>query len=134
GGEADMEAMRRGDYGYVLKRLDPQPLRQLIRHAFEVSRLMQVPASVADAESAHTGEDLLIGKCPEMQEVYKAIGRVAPQNVTVLILGESGTGKELAARAIYNYSRRAKGPVPAINGDASPAPLLGRHRGARERA
>jgi two-component system, NtrC family, nitrogen regulation response regulator GlnG len=59
-----------------------------------------------------------------MHAVYKSIGRVAPQNVTVLILGESGTGKELVARAIYQYSRRNSGPFLAINCSAIPETLL----------
>jgi two-component system nitrogen regulation response regulator GlnG len=59
-----------------------------------------------------------------MQEVYKAIGRVAPQDVTVLILGESGTGKELVARAIYRHSRRADKPFLTINSAAIPETLL----------
>ena len=58
-----------------------------------------------------------------MQEVYKAIGRVAPEP-TVLILGESGTGKELVARAIYHYSSRAQRPFLAINCAAIPETLL----------
>src|SRR5262249_19531674 len=102
--ETAIEAMRLGAHDYGVKALGPQPLQQMIQHAFEISRLMQVPAKVADVDSANDGEDLLSGKCPEMQRVYKAIGRVAPQNVTALILGESGTGKELVARAIYHYS------------------------------
>jgi two-component system nitrogen regulation response regulator GlnG len=70
-----------------------------------------------------------------MQEVYKAVGRVAPQDMTVLILGESGTGKELVARALYLHSRRADGPFLAVNCAAIPEPLLesemfGHERGA----
>src|SRR5918912_2665875 len=70
-----------------------------------------------------------------MQEVYKAIGRVAPQEVTVLIRGESGTGNELVARAIYQHSRRADKPFLAINCAAIPEGLLeselfGHERGA----
>src|SRR5690606_22489358 len=68
--------------------------------------------------------DLIVGRCPEMQEVYKAIGRVAAQNVTVLILGETGTGKDLIARAIYQHSRRANGPFLAVNCAAIPETLL----------
>ena len=51
-----------------------------------------------------TAADAIIGKSKPMQEVYKAIGRVAPTDATVLIRGDSGTGKELVARAIYQHS------------------------------
>src|SRR5262249_19605776 len=68
--------------------------------------------------------DVLVGRCPAMQEVYKAIGRVASQDVSVLILGESGTGKELVARAIYQHSRRAARPFLAINCASIPETLL----------
>src|ERR1700690_2058278 len=59
-----------------------------------------------------------------MEEVYKAIGRVAAQDVPVLITGESGTGKELIARAIYQHSRRSRGPFLALNCAAIPENLL----------
>src|SRR5208282_5482743 len=59
-----------------------------------------------------------------MREVYKDIGRVAEQDVTVLIGGESGTGKDLVARAIYQHSSRGRGPFLAINCAAIPEHLL----------
>ena len=68
--------------------------------------------------------DAMIGRCGAMQVVYKAIGRVAAQNVTVLIRGESGTGKELVARALYQHSKRSKGPFLAVNCAAIPETLL----------
>src|SRR5882724_6749811 len=101
-----IEAMKLGAFDFLLKPLDIKTLRELVNKAFEISRLMRSPTLVHEQETPATGggDDVLVGRCPAMQEVYKAIGRVAPQNVTVLILGESGTGKELVARAIYQHS------------------------------
>src|SRR5947207_7921091 len=79
---------------------------------------------LADESPIPQRSDVLVGRCAAMQEVYKAIGRVASQDVTVLILGESGTGKELVARAIYQHSKRAALPFLAINCAAIPEPLL----------
>lgn len=122
-----IEAMKLGAFDFLMKPLDIKNLRELVQRAFEISRLMRVPALVSHEESAtdiDDQSDILVGRCPAMQEVYKAIGRVAPQNVTVLILGESGTGKELVARAIYQHSNRAKSPFLAINCAAIPEMLL----------
>jgi two-component system nitrogen regulation response regulator GlnG len=119
-----IEAMRLGAYEYLLKPLELDQLTDLVRRAFEISRLMRVPAVLPEQGAAADETEALVGQCPAMQEVYKAIGRVAPQDVTVLILGESGTGKELVARAIYHYSHRSKGPFLAINCAAIPENLL----------
>ncbi len=121
---AAIEAMRLGAYEYLLKPLELDQLCDVVGRAFEISRLMHVPAVIAEDEQKTEDADSLIGRCPAMQEVYKAIGRVAPQNVTVLILGESGTGKELVARALYHYSDRSQGPFLAINCAAIPENLL----------
>lgn len=119
-----IEAMRLGAYEYLLKPLELDQLSDLVDRAFAISRLMRVPAVLAEGEDSKEDSDAVLGRCPAMQEVYKAIGRVAPQDVTVLILGESGTGKELVARAVYHYSHRAKGPFLAINCAAIPENLL----------
>jgi DNA-binding NtrC family response regulator len=123
--ESAIEAMKLGAFEYLLKPLELGPLRDVVDKAFTISRLMHVPVVVADdeAEAADTS-DVLVGRCAAMQAVYKAIGRVAPQDVTALILGESGTGKELVARAIYRHSHRAEGPFLAINCAAIPETLL----------
>src|SRR5208337_526781 len=68
--------------------------------------------------------DALIGNSPAMQEVYKAIGRIADQNINVLIRGESGTGKELVARAIHQHGNRAGKKFLAVNCAAIPEALL----------
>ncbi len=119
-----IEAMKRGAYEYLLKPLELPLLRELVAKACQSSRQMYVPAVVAGAEPAPGSADALVGRCPPMQEVYKAIGRVAPQDVTVLITGESGTGKELVARALYQHSKRAAKPFLAINCAAIPETLL----------
>jgi nitrogen regulation protein NR(I) len=120
-----IEAMRMGAYEYLLKPLELDQLTDLVERAFKISRLMRVPAVIPDgAQPEEDDADTLIGRCAAMQEVYKSIGRVAPQDVTVLILGESGTGKELVARAIYHYSDRAGKPFLAINCAAIPENLL----------
>lgn len=125
-GTADtaIEAMSLGAHDYVVKPLDPASLRAMISKAVDISRFMRVPATVTETGLTTEAADIMVGQCPAMQEIYKAIGRVAPQDVTVLITGESGTGKELAARALYHYSKRAKGPFLAINCAAIPENLL----------
>ena len=88
---------------YLSKPLDMDKVREVIGQAIGISR--QIRASESSDESpnakaaAKASTDVLIGHGPAMQEVYKAIGRVADQNINVLIRGESGTGKELVARA-----------------------------------
>ncbi len=127
GAESDtaIDAMKLGAYDYLLKPLDRTALRELVGRALEIRRLMQTPVELSQTnEVDHGSRDVLIGRCGPMQEVYKAIGRVASQDVTVLILGESGTGKELVARAIYQHSLRAEGPFLAINCAAIPESLL----------
>ncbi|TWU57106.1 sigma-54-dependent transcriptional regulator [Rubripirellula reticaptiva] len=123
-----IEAMQRGAFEYLLKPLDPETLIPLIEDAAETSRMTRVRAVVPDASldevPTDSENDLLIGNCPAMQEVYRSIGRVARQNVTALILGESGTGKEVIARAIYQYSERSAGRFLAINCAAIPENLL----------
>jgi two-component system nitrogen regulation response regulator GlnG len=100
-------------------------IAELIDGAVTTSRMMRVPARLPSAEpDEDSAADLLVGECPAMQEVYRSIGRVAGQDVTVLILGESGTGKEVIARAIYNYSLRAEERFLAINCAAIPEQLL----------
>src|SRR5882724_13179202 len=81
---------------------------------------MRVPAVLPAEDRA----DRIVGRSPVMQEMCKALGRIAPQDVNVLILGESGTGKELVARALYHHSRRADRPFLAINCAAIPETLL----------
>ena len=132
--ETAIEAMKLGVYDYLLKPVEFEKLNDVVDRALEISRMSRVPAKFAD-ESDDPNADHIIGQSPEMQNVYKAIGRVAIQDVNVLILGESGTGKDMVARAIFHHSHRSKGPFLAINCAALPETLLeselfGHERGA----
>jgi two-component system nitrogen regulation response regulator GlnG len=118
--ETAIEAMKGGAFDYLVKPVDLERLSQILGRAFEAARLMSVPAVLP----AEPQGDRIVGRSPIMQEMCKAIGRIAPQDVNVLILGESGTGKELVARALYQHSRRASRPFLAINCAAIPETLL----------
>jgi two-component system nitrogen regulation response regulator GlnG len=122
--DAAIEAMKDGAYDCLFKPLDLPLLRRVVNEAMDVARRMrQTVTPVAPAPDCD-GDGSLVGTCPAMREVYKAIGRVAAQDVPVLITGESGTGKELVARALYRHGPRAHAPFLALNCAAIPEQLL----------
>jgi two-component system nitrogen regulation response regulator GlnG len=132
--ETAIEAMKRGAFDYLLKPVDFHQLREVVQRALELSRFRHVPAVFGEEEQAGDAERI-VGRSAAMQEVYKAIGKVAPRDVTVLITGESGTGKELVARALFHHSGRTEAPFLAVNCAAIPESLLeselfGHERGA----
>src|SRR4051794_195546 len=122
-GESDtaIEAMKLGALDYLMKPLDVARIKALVEQALEIRRLMETPVELP---KPGVGDSEMIGRSTPMLEVYKAVGRVAPQTVTVLIRGESGTGKELIARAIYQHSARRGKPFLAVNCAALPETLL----------
>lgn len=115
-----IEAMKCGAFDYLVKPLDIDRLGQVVERAIAAAQMMHVPALLP----TEAGSDRIIGRSTVMQEMSKAIGRVAPQDFNVLIMGETGAGKELVARAIYHHSRRADKPFLAINCAAIPENLL----------
>jgi two-component system nitrogen regulation response regulator GlnG len=121
--ETAIEATKMGAFDYVLKPFEIPEMLTLIERALEAGRFMRSRVEMDVAPQA-AAVDALIGRSSSMQEVYKAIGRAAPTQATVLIRGESGTGKELAARAIYQHSLRTDKPFLVINCVAIPDTLL----------
>lgn len=121
--ETAIEAMKLGAFDFLPKPIDVERLNHMVGEALESRRMMTVPVAMDELLSPEE-HDPFIGRCAAMQSVFKAIGRVAAQNVSVLILGESGTGKELVARAIYQHSERADGPFLAVNCAALTETLL----------
>ena len=132
--ETAVEAMRRGAYEYLLKPIELDTLGALVDRALEISRSSDA-ATIPDATTAPRTEQRIVGSSPAIQQVFKAIGRVAPQDINVLIQGESGSGKELVAETIRDYSSRADGPFLAMNCAAIQETMLeselfGHERGA----
>jgi len=118
-----IEATKLGAFEYVLKPPEIPDILALIGQALEAGRFMRSRVEL-DVAPDTAAADAIIGRSKPMQEVYKAIGRVAPTDATVLIRGDSGTGKELVARAIYQHSLRSAKPFLVINCVAIPETLL----------
>jgi transcriptional regulator with GAF, ATPase, and Fis domain len=103
-----------------------------LENAHEVETLETQNALLSERLGTRLG---MIGRSAPMERVLKVIERVAPQDVTVLLLGETGTGKELAARALHAASARRDAPFVAINCAALPdhlveSELFGHEKGA----
>ncbi|MBU1004170.1 MAG: sigma-54 dependent transcriptional regulator [Proteobacteria bacterium] len=121
--ETAIEATKLGAFDYILKPFDIPAILKLIDEALKAGRFTRSRVEV-DGHPESASGDALIGRSQVMQQVYKAIGRVAPTDATVMIRGESGTGKELVTRAVYQHSLRAEQPFLVINCVAIPETLL----------
>jgi two-component system response regulator PilR (NtrC family) len=119
-----IRAVREGAYDYLSKPFQIEDLRIIIRNALEARRLRRENVELRKSmdEQHRFGE--IVGKSPQMVEVFNLISRIAPSKANVLILGESGTGKELVARAIHKGSDRADRPFVTVNCTAIPENLL----------
>ena len=118
-----IEATKRGAFDYQLKPFSPPEMLKTIARALEAARLMKGQLALG-SEMTSPSDEAIVGRSAVMQQVYKAIGRVAPTDATVLIRGESGTGKELVARAVYQHSLRSESPLMVVNCAAIPETLL----------
>ena len=116
--ESAVAAFQGGAFEYLPKPFDVDQAVELIQRAIDES----THQSGASEEEGLAPE--ILGQAPAMQEVFRAIGRLALSNATVLITGESGSGKELVARALHRHSMRADKPFVAINTAAIPKDLL----------
>ncbi len=117
--DSAVAAYEGGAFEYLPKPFDIEEAIGLVRRAVE-----QVQSKrIKQREKPETVTDI-IGESPAMQEVFRAIGRLAHSNMTVLINGESGTGKERVAQALHRHSPRADAPFIALNMAAIPKDLM----------
>jgi len=121
--ESAVKAIGIGAYDFYLKPIDADILGLIVNRAFRVRELEDENQRLSsnDDDSPLSG---LIANSPQMLKICRTIEKIAPANVTTLLLGESGTGKEVLAKAIHELSPRAKERFVAINCAAIPENLL----------
>ena len=116
--ESAVSVYEGGAFEYLPKPFDIDEAVDLVQRAISHNKENRPVEGVLDLKSE------IIGEAPAMQEVFRAIGRLARSNITVLINGESGTGKELIANALHKHSPRASRPFIALNMAAIPKELM----------
>ncbi|QFU16456.1 nitrogen regulation protein NR(I) [Microvirga thermotolerans] len=114
-----IKASERGAYEYLPKPFDLKELVAVVGRALARPR-----AAPSPQPSPEEGEIPLVGRSQAMQDIYRALARLMPTDLTVMITGESGTGKELVARALHDYGKRRQGPFVAVNMAAIPRELI----------
>ena len=130
-----VEAMKLGAYDYIGKPFDMDEVLLVVEKALQAQALAREVTQLRQQLETPVVLGGIVGASPAMQQIFKAVGRVAGTDLTVLLRGESGTGKELIARAVHENSRRKDRPFVPVNCAAIPRELLesdlfGHERGA----
>lgn len=120
-----IQAMQKGAYDFIEKPIEMERLKVSIKRALENKKLSEkIETIVSDNVTSYQIENTIIGKSRIMRDVYKKIGQVSANRVTVLIQGESGTGKELVAKSIHYSGITKEHPFVAVNCTAITESLL----------
>jgi two-component system response regulator AtoC len=119
-----LEAMKAGAYDYVSKPFKPDEIVLCLRKAEEREALRRENRALREQIRQESQFESILGKSPQMVEIFRTITKIADFKTTVLVSGESGVGKELVARAIHERSSRKGGPFVAVNCGAIPENLL----------
>jgi two-component system NtrC family response regulator len=121
--ENAIRAIGLGAYDFYEKPIDPEILGLIIERAYNLHELEKEHRNLLRKGELSPLEGI-IAASPQMLKVCRTVEKVAPTDVTTLLLGESGTGKELIARALHTLSSRADKPFVALNCAAIPDNLL----------
>ena len=133
--ETAVEAMKHGAYDFLTKPVNLDRLDLLLKRALREREVETENRGLHEQLDAKYGVENIIGRSPQMQEIFDMIRQVSASRATVLIQGESGTGKELVAHAIHRLSPRVHGPfVPvhcaALSHNLLESELFGHEKGA----
>ncbi|HAR95217.1 MAG TPA: sigma-54-dependent Fis family transcriptional regulator [Deltaproteobacteria bacterium] len=131
--ETTVKAMKLGACEYITKPIDVDELETAVSRALRLSESKEIETPPSEQTGRQTGS--IIGKSRAMKEIFKSIGMLSENRVTVLIEGETGTGKELIAKAIHSFSPSRTEPFLAINCSAivdtlMESELFGHEKGA----
>lgn len=119
--ENAVAAMKLGAFDFIIRPLDVEQVKIVVRRALDVRRVHQENTFLRDEMNKDWGE--FVGQCPAMQKIYELIRQAGPSKASIFIMGETGTGKELVARAVHSNSGR-RGLFVPINCAAIPADIL----------
>ena len=119
-----VEALKSGAHDYLIKPLDIEELKILIKKVLRHCRLEQENRFLKERLDDQFHFDRIIGASRAMQKLFDTMSLVAPSDATVLITGESGTGKELVANSVHGNSARKDHPLVKVSCAALPEPLL----------
>ncbi|MDG3088299.1 PEP-CTERM-box response regulator transcription factor [Vibrio hannami] len=119
--ENALQAVKMGAHDFYSKPIDDDILNVIVSRAFFIANIEQENEQLKSLTLNNNG---FIGSSYQIQQVCKMVERVAPTEITTLLLGESGTGKEVLARAVHNQSQRTDEPFVAINCASIPETLL----------
>ncbi len=113
--ETAMDAVRLGAFDYITKPCKMAQIETILRKAIEKRELKHKNLALQTRVQAAEGPTIMVGKSTPMTSVQRLISTIAPTDSTVMILGETGTGKELAARTIFQQSKRVDQPFVPVN-------------------
>jgi two-component system response regulator AtoC len=122
--ETIVQSISLGACDYLEKPLDAEKIKIITQRVLESRKMRHYVRLIQDEQRRTYDLTRVVGKSEVMQNVFKAIGRLVNNDITVLITGESGSGKELIARALHYNGNRKNEPFMAVNCSALPETLL----------